>query len=46
MGRTKISIVPQLTISIVEGEFAAENLIGEYVDRHNMVDMRVLAVIG
>jgi hypothetical protein len=46
MRRAKIGIFPQLTISIIEGQFTVKYFIGEYLDRRGMVNMCDLAVIG
>jgi hypothetical protein len=46
MSRAKIGIIPQLAISIIESQFPVKNFIGKYFDRHDMVNMRDLAVIG
>lgn len=45
MRGAKVGIFPQLAISFVKGQFALKNSVGEYSHRHDVVNVRELAVI-
>ena len=46
MSRAKIGVFPQLAISLIKGQVAASDAVGEDRDRYLMVDMSLLTVIG
>ncbi len=45
MNRAKIRIVPQLEIRLIKGQFALKNFVEECVHRHDVVNVRDLAIV-
>jgi hypothetical protein len=46
MARTKIGILPQLAISLVKGQVALKDLVGECFHRHLVINVRDLSVVN